>query len=65
MLSEYLVIGFITARRSAGRAASRVLARGLVGLASDPSTVFLMWLLAHPPLLVLLVFIVNAPEVEV
>ena len=64
-MSEYLVIGFITARRSAGRAASRVFALGLVGVASEPSTVFLMWQFAHPPLLVLLVFIVNAPDVEV
>ena len=57
---------FITARRSAGRAASRVLAVGLVALALLlPSTVFLMWLLFPPPLFVYDVFMVKAPVVLV
>ena len=65
-MSLYLVAGFITARRSAGRAASRVLAAGLVALALLlPSTVFLMWLLFHPPLFVYDVFMVKAPVVLV
>ena len=66
VLSLYLVAGFITARRSAGRAASRVLAAGLVALVLLlPSTVFLMWLVFHPPLFVYDVFMVKAPVVLV
>ena len=46
VLSLYLVAGFITARRSAGRAASKVLAAGLVALVlllSMPNDEHALW----------------------
>ena len=65
MLSVYFVTDFITALKSAGSAARRVFAFGLLGELSAPRTVFLMWQEAQPPLFVFEVFMVNAPLVVV
>ena len=55
-LSVYFVTDFITARRSEGSAAIRLLASGLVGVLLLPSRVFLTLESFHPPTLVLLSF---------
>ena len=62
MLSLYLVTDFITARRSAGRAASRVFAGGLEGVPVLPRIFFRMLELFQPPVLVRLVFMLKYPD---